>query len=397
MEIKKILLQVCVSAAIILGAFASGNCQSSDLDKPRLVIFHSLACHSCIKVIREIIPQIEKKYKDRISLEYRDVDDVDNYTFLLSLQEKYNVTIAGSLPVLYMAGHFINGYEDIKSGWEGFIAGSLGPPPSVKCDVIPEIDLISRFKRFTPALIIGVGFVDGLNPCALTVIVFFISFMAVQGYKKRELLGIGSCFIFAVFLTYLLIGVGALGFFYRFNQFWLLVTIINYLIGSFSIILGILTVHDIVIYKKTGQTEGLFLQLPKILKNQIHKVIGLFGRVTDKATGRTSEAKFSYKLIVSAFITGFIVTLLEAVCTGQAYIPTISFILKTSSLKIQALGYLLLFNLMFVVPLILILMFSIFGVTSERFGKFMKKYLLIIKILMAAAFFGLGIFLIWRA
>jgi threonine/homoserine/homoserine lactone efflux protein len=52
---------------------------------------------------------------------------------------------------------------------------------------------------------------------------------------------------------------------------------------------------------------------------------------------------------------------------------------------------------MFIAPLLIIFIFAVFGVTSERFSKFFKKYLLAIKVLMAVLFFGFGIFLIWRA
>ena len=365
--------------------------------KPTLVIFHSPACCSCVKVKQEIVPKIEKKYRDRIVLEDRDIDNIENYTLLLGLQEKYNATLTGSLPVFYMGGHFINGYENIKSGWERFINDALKSSAKEKPGILPVVDLLSRYKRFTPALIISVGFIDGLNPCAFTVIVFFMSFMALQGYKKRELIGIGLSFIFAVFITYLLIGIGAFGFFYRFNRFWLLVKIINYSVGAFSVILGILAVYDFFKFMKTGQTEGLILQLPKSIKDRIHKVIGLFGRVDNISAGASSVRRFSYGVIVSALIAGFLVSLLEAVCMGQAYLPTISFILKTSPLKLQAMGYLLLFNVMFVVPLLIIFIFAVFGVTSERFSKIFKKYLLVIKVLTAVLFFGLGIFLIWKA
>jgi threonine/homoserine/homoserine lactone efflux protein len=51
---------------------------------------------------------------------------------------------------------------------------------------------------------------------------------------------------------------------------------------------------------------------------------------------------------------------------------------------------------MFIVPLLIIFLFALLGVTSEQFSKFLKKHLLMIKILMAALFFALGIFLIWR-
>ncbi|MBF0252830.1 MAG: hypothetical protein HQL29_03345 [Candidatus Omnitrophica bacterium] len=394
--IKKILFQISV-VVIFFSAAIVGNCQQTDENKLTLSIFHSPGCSSCIKVEREIVPKIEEKYADKIILEYRDIDIIENYTLLLGLQEKHGIVLKGSLPVFYMCGHFINGYDNIKNGWESFIENAMKLSCEKDPGVLPEVDLILRFKRFTPAIIIGVGFIDGLNPCAFTVIIFFMSFMALQGYKKKELVGIGISFIFAVFITYLLIGLGAFGFLYRLNRFWLLVKIINYSIGVFSIIFGILAAYDFFKFLSTGKTEGMLLQLPKGIKNQIHKVIRLFGRVTNRTTGIRAERKSSIKVIVSALLTGFLVSLLEAVCTGQAYLPTISFILKTSPLKLKAAGYLLLYNFMFVVPLLIIFVFAVLGVTTERFSGFFKKYLLPIKFIMAILFFGFGVFLIWRA
>jgi cytochrome c biogenesis protein CcdA len=178
------------------------------------------------------------------------------------------------------------------------------------------------------------------------------------------------------------------------KNFWLVAKIFNLSVGVLSIILGILAVYDIFKFKKSGSTEGLLLQLPTAVKNQIHSVIGLHYR---KPKGEESLQRISIvRLTFSALVTGFLVSILEAVCTGQTYLPTISFVLKTSPLKLQALGYLLLYNFMFIVPLLVILAFALWGVTSEQFAKILKKNLLSIKVLMAMLFFGLGIFLIWR-
>ncbi|MCX5709531.1 MAG: hypothetical protein NT088_02230, partial [Candidatus Omnitrophica bacterium] len=100
-------------------------------------------------------------------------------------------------------------------------------------------------------------------------------------------------------------------------------------------------------------------------------------------------------LVLSALITGFLVSLLEAVCTGQTYLPTIVFILKGYR-DVKALAFLLIYNLMFVIPLFVIFLFAVLGVTSEQFSKFLREKLGMVKIFMAALFFGLGIFLIWR-
>jgi hypothetical protein len=300
------------------------------------------------------------------------------------------------MPVFYLTGNFINGEKDIGSSWKEFINRGLRAFTKTKPEVLPSVDLVSRFKSFTPLVIIGAGFVDGINPCAFTVIVFFISFLALQGYRKRELIAIGLCFIFSVFMTYLLIGLGIFSFFYRMSHFWLLAKIINYSIGTFCIALGFFAVYDFLKFKKTGETAGLALQLPKAVKNQIHKVIGIHYRV-NKSTESITHRRPLFKLIMSALITGFLVSLLEAVCTGQTYLPTITFILKTTSLKLQALEYLLLYNFMFVVPLLAIFILALFGVTSGQFSQFLKKHLLAIKVLMAVSFFGFGIYLILRA
>jgi cytochrome c biogenesis protein CcdA len=167
---------------------------------------------------------------------------------------------------------------------------------------------------------------------------------------------------------------------------------INIGIGVLSIVLGILCIYDLYKYKATGSAENMLLQLPKPVKDKIHSVIGMHYRKAkdDMAT------RHIFRLILAALVTGFLVSLLEAVCTGQLYVPTIAFILKTSHLKAQALGYLVLYNLMFVAPLFVIFLAALFGVTSGDFAGLMKKHLPTIKILMAAVFFVLGIILIWR-
>ncbi|MFH0826527.1 MAG: hypothetical protein V1923_01365, partial [Candidatus Omnitrophota bacterium] len=260
------------------------------------------------------------------------------------------------------------------------------------------VDLLAHFRNFTPLAVISAGLIDGVNPCAFTVIVFFISFLTLQGYRKRELIVIGTGFIFSVFLTYLLIGLGLFNFLYQLKGFWAVTRAFNISIGAFSIILGCLALYDFVKYRKTKETEGLLLQLPAAVKRRIQYVIGLhYRKTTPSSSGRPERQKHILALTLTAFVTGFLVSILEAVCTGQTYLPTISFILKTTVLKLQALFYLLVYNFMFIVPLGIIFVLALMGVASQQFAALLKKHLLTIKILMALLFFGFGLFLIWRA
>jgi len=381
--------------AIILGYFLVPTfARAQEPAKlPELTVFYSPGCHNCTKIKKEIIPLIEKEFSGRIKIEYRDVDNIENYKLMLSLEEKNNVEIENTMPVFHFEGYFLNGKGEVKNALEQIIILALDKPQANPAQM-PAIDLMARFQAMKPLVVTLSGLIDGINPCAFTVIIFFISFLALQGYRKRALVVIGLTFISSVFITYLLIGLGLFSFLYRLEGFWLASRIINFSIGVFSIVLGVLSLYDFFKFKKTKETAGLILQLPQAVKAQIHSVIGQHYRNT-QAKEKTGAEKNILSLVISAFITGFLVSMLEAVCTGQTYLPTIVFILK-SQYHLKAFAYLLIYNFMFIVPLLVIFLMALLGVTSGQFTKFLRSHLLSIKMLLALLFFVLGIFLIWR-
>jgi cytochrome c biogenesis protein CcdA/glutaredoxin len=381
---KMLRIMLLVSASLCLVAAAVFAADEGRL--PRLVVFHSPSCHSCQEAKAVLIPVIEKEFEGKINIEYRDITLKDDYLYFLSLQKKYGRENLQGLPVFFFNGQFLENKGEVRRNLSGLISSSLAL--GIREDGVTLVDLAGIFKSFRPAVIIGAGLVDGINPCAFTVIVFFMSFLALQGYRKRELAVIGLTFIFAVFFTYLLIGLGVFQFLYRLQSFWLATRIVNYSVGAFSIILGGFAFYDFVRYKRTGSAEGLLLQLPGPIKNRIHAVIGRHYRKPD-------EKRRLAGLAVSALVTGFLVSLLEAVCTGQTYLPTIVFIFKGYN-DLKAFFYLIIYNLMFVAPLFVIFLLALFGATSQQFSRFMKEKLGFIKMMMCFLFLGLGAYLIWR-
>jgi len=362
----------------------------------KLLIFYSSNCARCIAIKNQIMPGIEERFAGHVTVAYKNIDEMGNYQFLLGLKEKYKAEFVNYWPVFYMEGKFISSSSPaIKNEIIAFLEEAVKDDIPVTEEEVPKVDLLAYFKTFTPLAIIGAGLIDGINPCAFTVIVFFMSFLALQGYRRRDLVIIGVSFVFAVFMTYVLIGLNLFEFLYRLKNFWLVMKIFNVLVGLLSFTLGFLALYDFYKYRKTGETEGLALGLPQAVKNRIHKVIGMHYRV-DKNSQKAAPRKSMFRLILSALVTGFLVSILEAVCTGQVYLPTITFVLKTTSIKGQALAYLLLYNLMFVVPLFIIFILALTGVTSDKFAKFLKKHFLTVKLLMAILFFGLGVFLMWK-
>lgn len=378
---------------LLIPLFASADEAGKSLRE--LVVFYSPSCHKCIQIKNELMPQIEKEFKDKIIVVYRDVSELTNYGSLITLKKTYAAEKVKNIwPVFYCAGYFMNAQGDISFKLRSFIFEAIRNPRWRK-EKPSLFNLLAQFKAMTPLAVMGAGLIDGINPCAFTVMVFFMSFLALQGYRKLELFLIGMSFSFAVFLSYILIGIGLFSFIYQLSGFWLAAKVFNLSIGIFSIVLGILALFDFFSFKRTGDTEALSLQLPPAVKNRIHAIIGAFYRKNPRAA--ETENKNIPKLVLSALITGFLVSILEAVCTGQVYLPTITLVMKTTQFKLQAWAYLLIYNLMFILPLLAVFLFALFGVTAGGFSRLLKKHMLAVKILMALLFFGLGVLLLWRA
>ena len=389
---KTIFILFSVFVCILISSCRHIQLREGSVDNRRLIVFYSPSCRECVEIKDKIMPDIEKEFAGIIRTEYRDTSDVENYELLLSLKETYNDKMALTLPIIYFEGQLFHARPEPKNIKRIIVRGLGG---SYQRGTLAKIDLMERLKNFRSIGIIAAGLGDGINPCAFTVIVFFISFLAVQGYRKREMIAIGFSFILAVFLTYILIGLGLFNVIYSLDKFLLVRKVFNISIGAFSIILGALSYYDLVTFKKTKDTRGLILQLPERVKKRIYAIIGWHYRKPKEQRGRVSKPHV-FRLIISALVTGFLVSFLELVCTGQLYLPTIKFALKMTPLKLQALGYLLLYNLMFIAPLLIIFILALLGVTSEQFSKVLRKHIVTLKALMMILFFSLGIALIWR-
>ena len=242
-----------------------------------------------------------------------------------------------------------------------------------------------RFLSFGLFTILGAGLIDGINPCAFTVLVFFISFLTFVGYKRRELLLLGITFILAVFITYIIIGLGLFKFIRSLEIFGLLSRIIYLAIAGLAVILGLYSLYDCYIYKKTKNPQVIKLKLPDFIKRRTQKII------QDSARNKNRTMA---ELVITVFLSGFLVSLLESICTGQTYVPTIAYVLNTPYLRSKALLYLMLYNLMFIAPLVIILLAGLMGISSEAFAKVARKHLGTIKLLTALLFFFLAILLI---
>jgi hypothetical protein len=114
------------------------------------------------------------------------------------------------------------------------------------------------------------------------------------------------------------------------------------------------------------------LKLPTRLRRWINRVI--------------REGARMRAFVPVTFVAGVVISVIELACTGQVYLPTILFVLSVPKLQVQAGVYLVLYNLMFVLPLVVVFLLAYFGTTSQQLGLFIHRRAATIKLATAGLF-----------
>jgi cytochrome c biogenesis protein CcdA len=332
------------------------------------------------------MPRLEREFSGSVSFDYKDVGDPEAYLSLFRLKQDAAADDRSVFPVIYLNGRFIDGRDEANLTYKSlsaFVRDALeGPAPAAAAvkGAVPR-DIVAYFNRLGPFAVISAGLIDGINPCAFTVIAFFMSYLFMRGYDKKSITLTGFAFILSVFATYLLLGAGLVSSLYSIKGFWRVSSVINTGIGSLSIVLGLLSVYDAIRFGRNASADGMLLKLPKRIKEKMNTVI---------TTEYRTKGKSVAAILAGTVVVGFLVSLLEAVCTGQLYLPTIIFVLKNTSYKAAAFTKLVLYNLAFIIPLIAVYLLALAGVSSGAFSLFMKRHMMLVKIAMAVIFILLG-------
>lgn len=348
-------------------------------EKAQAMVFGSAGCKFCHRLVTELIPEFSAKHNVKLSVAYYPLDRKENYERLMVMEKNYNHP-GSKIPVLFIGRDVLAGQQEIKEKLEQAIlnAGNVPAAPGMSAGSTAgnmEQTVIDRFKSYTLLTIIGAGLIDGINPCAMATIVFLLSYLALVGRRRYELMLTGIFYTFGVFITYTMIGVFSFEIVNKVNTYKLISDIIRYLTSVFALVVGVLSLVDY-IKVKTGRKQEIVLQLPKFLKDKIHM------EVRDRVRAGT--------FILSSFVLGFFVALFELACTGQVYLPTIIYIVKNTHLRVTGFLYLILYNLIFILPVVIVFVFAYRGVTSEQFAKMVSKHLGMVKIATAILFFVLA-------
>lgn len=201
----------------------------------------------------------------------------------------------------------------------------------------PDMAMQTYLPKITLPTVVIAGVVDGINPCAFTVLLLFITALLATlkageqniNATRARLVGMGSIYIGAVFLTYLTLGVGLLkaaDFFTRQHA--------PARIGALiAILIGLWMVKDYFL-----PDWGFRLQAP-----------GKVGEFARKAAKKAT--------IPALVMGGFLIGLCTVPCSGAVYLGVLS-LLALQPTALLGYSYLLLYNVVFILPLVIILVLA---------------------------------------
>ncbi len=93
----------------------------------------------------------------------------------------------------------------------------------------------------------------------------------------------------------------------------------------------------------------------------------------------------------SSLVLGFLVSIFEFACTGQVYLPTLAYLVRIDR-QVSAVLFLLLYNLCFILPLLVVFAGSYLGVSSARITDAFQRHMGKVKLGLAVVFAGLAVF-----
>ncbi|NLF16910.1 MAG: hypothetical protein GX595_06585 [Lentisphaerae bacterium] len=283
-------------------------------------------------------------------------------------------------PMFVSGTRALSGSDITDSGLVELLASAPAVPFWQTWDAAAELASARRQLQrlaagFTLLGVVGAALVDGVNPCAFAVIVFLVSYLTMTGrLGRRFALIYGLTFAAGVFLCYFVIG---LGFFQLLD--WLeawkpAMRWIFLVMGLVCLGFGIGGVIDTLAARRGGAGQMKF-GMPKALHRLVHRLIR-----EDVSRG---------VLGLGALMIGVLVSGIELVCTGQIYLPVIMFI-NSSTPGLASIGMLTVYNLAFILPLVVVVLLSTAGLGSATLATWARRHAVLTRALTTLLVFALA-------
>jgi hypothetical protein len=282
-----------------------------------LVVLVTSGCENCEKA-KVLLGKLPRE----ITLADGSVSIVDIYYF--SIAEDAGYLAAGHffnaykvpgaqqfVPTIFYTGGYLSGYEAIERGLNTILVSG-----AARGFVYPDSGgaQAALAWRQLPAIILA-GLLGGINPCSISMLLLLLSLLSS---KSSRVLPLGLTYVASRMITYLALGIGlfSLGSLLNADSFLSIADIIRIAVIVLSLLLCALNLADFVNARRENY-GAIKVQLPAALRRFNHRLI-------NKVAG--ADTRF---LMVGIFLLGVAVSAGEFLCTGQIYVATILYLLRT--------------------------------------------------------------------
>ncbi|OGI95701.1 hypothetical protein A2917_00040 [Candidatus Nomurabacteria bacterium RIFCSPLOWO2_01_FULL_42_17] len=225
-----------------------------------------------------------------------------------------------------------------------------------------------EITNLTIPILVGAAIIDSINPCAFGVLIFLLAYLFKAFHSRRSVLLHGLTYIGGVFITYLIAGLVLLPIISQLGR----VSTGAYIgIGVILIIFGLLEIKDFFFYGK-GFSLGILPSVGKRIEMLVRKI-----------TGKLS----------TSFFLGVFVALVELPCTGAVYLGILALV-SLAGLTANNFILLVIYNLLFVLPLVVILLFIHRVGQTEKFEMWREKYRGYMRLAIGLLLVSLGVWMI---
>lgn len=333
------------------------------------VYFASIYCSDCIGLENDGVFETLESQGYVIEKYYLE-NQVDAVRILHDFQFTYDLPLGNDLvPIIFVGSTYYTGRIEIRNAVEsGELQAIMDSESLLEIQSAPAAD-------FSLIYFVLLGFVDGVNPCAIAMLLMFISLLSFT-QKKSVLIKVSFTFIFAIFLSYFLFGTILYRSLAQFTAGTVIVRVVPWVIIGLASIVFLLNLYDFII---------TMLKRYDKIKNQLPSGIQKFNRrLMQKFTEKLEEG--SKGIYIVTFFIGIVISFTEFLCTGQAYFTAILHLIHFTSYYLRGVGLLLLYNFIFVLPLIIIAVIAVKTQSVMGVSVFMREKLHWIKLFNAIVF-----------
>lgn len=380
---KKVLFCLVLVASLIFGV----KIVEAEESTVCVVYFKGDGCSACVKTDPFVLVELPRDYGGKfVVIEYEVLHHPDN----AAVMRVYNATYGSGLTIpliVFGVDDFLVDLpilDELRGKVDEYLAlggnelplanGSSVAFEDLNVDELPGSPQVLGGSQDYPLqaptvlAVIAAAVVDAINPCAFAVLVILLSGVITSGGRNKALKA-GLAFIVAVFVMYLLMGFGIFSvsmapeiayYFYK-------------AVGVFALAIGVLNMKDYF----WESARGILSSVPESWRPRVQKLL-------DDVTS-----------VPGALVSGFAVSLFLLPCTSGPYVVVLA-LLTNETTKIYAIQLMLLYNFIFVLPMIGIVLAVYFGLTTTaKAAHWRHRRIGLLHLIAGVVMFCMGIWMLF--